>query len=293
METYENILVVIEEQNFVSKAIYRAINLVKRSKGKLNILLLKNNSTLNRFSHYLTLKGKSNINGKLKGKTTSLQKLILKLKGDGINVADKLITCDHYSGILREASGNGIDTVILAASKRDFWDTYQLNTIDSYLIGHCPYPLMIIKDHDWQPGGNILSAVEVFNNNPEHHELTIKVLEESEHFSQLIGGNCHIVDCYYGEDSDMYLESSKSECNKDYHLSMMKEYCSNYHLPFESAHLSQELPENAITQLSAEIDSELIILGDCGHRNLLNTFSVHVSEEVLNKVNCDLLVLKP
>ena len=33
MEAYENILVVIEEQNFVTKAIDRAINLAQRPRG--------------------------------------------------------------------------------------------------------------------------------------------------------------------------------------------------------------------------------------------------------------------
>ena len=74
---------------------------------------------------------------------------------------------------------------------------------------------------------------------------------------------------------------------------MMKQLCHDYHLPNENVHLCIDLPENAISNLSTELDSELVILGDCGHRGLLSTLSTHVSEEVLNNVNCDLLVLKP
>lgn len=182
---------------------------------------------------------------------------------------------------------------MLAASNHDFWNTYQVNSIDSYLIGCCPFPLFIIKDHQWQTDGNILSAIEVFNSNSEHQQLTKKVLEESAHVSQLLHGNCHTLDCYFGENIDMYFEFSQEQSNRDNHMSMMKKHCSNYHLSFEKLHLSQDLPEDAITQLSTSIDSELVILGDCGHRSLLNIFSVHVAEEVLNNMNCDLLILKP
>jgi len=91
----------------------------------------------------------------------------------------------------------------------------------------------------------------------------------------------------------MYFNVEHVETNQNKHLSMMKQHCHNYHLSDENIHLSLELPENAISQISTEIDSELIILGDCGHRGLLSKLSTHVSEEVLNKVNCDLLVLKP
>lgn len=293
METYENILVVIEEQNFVTKAIYRAINLAQRSHGKINILLLKNNSTLSRFTNYITHKGLQELNSTLNGKKSVLIKLIDKLKVNGINISSKLITSSNYSTVLQEAEDNSIDTVILAASSHNFWNAYQVTPIDFYLIGHCPYPLLIIKDHEWETEGRILSAVEVFNNKSEHQQLTKKVLEETEHFSQLLGGDCHTLDCYFGEDSNMRFELSHAKSNKENHLSMMKKHCQHYHLPFEKCHLSLELPENAITQLSAEIDPELIIIGDCGHRGLLNKFSVHVSEEVLNNINCDLLILKP
>jgi len=293
MEAYENILVVIEEENFVTKAIDRAINLAQRSHGKVNVLLVNNNSAISRFNQYIAHHSKRKLSASLNSKGSVLQKLMQKLKMSKVNIATKLITCNAYSDILKEAKEHNIDTVILAASIHDFWKTYQITPIDSYLIGHCPYPLLIIKDHDWQPAGNIISAVEVSNDKPEHHQLTKKVLEESENFSQLLGGNCHTLDCYFGEDNNMYLKPVSVQSNRDFHLSLMKEHCQHYHLSFERAHFSLDLPENAITELSAEIDPELVILGDCGHRSLLNKFSVHVSEEVLNNVNCDLLILKP
>lgn len=293
MESYENILVVIEEQNFVTKAVYKAVNLVQRSNGKVKVLLFNNISTIGQFSNYITRNGKGELNATLNGKISVLQKLINKLKRDGVNISTKLITCNHYSAILALAEENIIDTVLLAASNHNFWGTYQMNPMDSYLIGHCPYPLLIIQDHEWQTEGNILSAVEVSNSKSEHQQLTKKVLEESEHFSQLLEGNCHTLDCYFGENINMYFEFSQEESNKNCHLSMMKKYCHNYHLSFDKVHLSQELPEDAITHISTEIDSELVILGDCGHRSLLDKFSVHVSDVVLNNVNCDLLILKP
>ena len=57
--------------------------------------------------------------------------------------------------------------------------------------------------------------------------------------------------------------------------------------------MSAELPEHGIVNIAREIDSQIIILGDCGHRSILDTLSTHVSVEVLNNANCDLLVLKP
>ncbi len=51
MEAYENILVVIDENNFVTKAIYKAVNLIKRTHGQMSILLMEHHSRISRFSN--------------------------------------------------------------------------------------------------------------------------------------------------------------------------------------------------------------------------------------------------
>jgi nucleotide-binding universal stress UspA family protein len=219
--------------------------------------------------------------------------MIKKLARNSVDIEPELITCTSYNDILNEANNNNIDTVIVAASQQNSAVAQLKKPIELFLMGKCPTPLLIVKDHNWEPGGHILSAIELFNDNPEHQMLTKKVLEESEHFIQLLKGECHTVDCYFGESVDVSFNAIPSEKNQDIHLSKMKQHCHDYHLPYENVHLSLELPENAISTLAAEIDSELVILGDCGHRGLFSKLSTHVSEEVLNKVNCDLLVLKP
>tara|TARA_R110001583_G_C5618073_1_gene406020 strand:+ start:877 stop:1566 length:690 start_codon:yes stop_codon:yes gene_type:complete len=225
--------------------------------------------------------------------TRYYQKISKKLAKKGIDVAPELLTCTSYNSILSEANSKNSDTVIVAASRHDVGLSYHYYPVDLFLIGKCPTPVLIVKDHNWEPRGHILSAVELFNDNPEHQILTKKILEESEHFTQLLNGDCHTVDCYFDESIGMSFNFKHCEKNQDIHLSKMKQHCYDYHLPYEKVHLSLELPENAISHLATEIDSELIILGDCGHRGFLSKLSTHVSEEVLSKVNCDLLILKP
>ena len=293
MESYKNILVVVEEQNFVTKAIARATTLAGYTNGKVIILLLKNNNFVSRLSTLSKNKQKPKTTPPVRSKDELLQHMIIKLAQKGINVNPELLSCYSYADILKEAQNKDTDTIVVSASKHNFWFKYQTPPVDEYLIGISPYPLLIVKEHTWHKDGHILSAVELFNNKVEHQKLTEKVLEESEHFVQLLGGDCHMVDCYYGEKEDMSFNYIQTETNQDIHLSIMKKYCHDHHLQEDNIHLSLELPENAIKQLSIEVDSELVIVGDCGHRGLLSKFSTHVSEEVLNNINCDLLVLKP
>ena len=293
METYKNILVVIDGKNFVTKAISRAVNLIKQTHGRISILLLEDNSAIHRFTNLINGNNKYTAEVSFKNKSVQLRSIIKKLAKKGIDIAPELLTCTSYNSILSETNNKHIDTVIVAASSHDSGIGYLHYSIDFFLIGKCSTPLLIVKDHDWEPGGHILSAVELFNENPEHQMLTKKVLEESEHFTQLLDVDCYTVDCYFGESMDISFNFEPCEKNQDIHLSEMKQHCHDYHLPYENVHLSLELPEDAISHIAAEIDSELVILGDCGHRGFFSKLSAHVSEEVLNKVNCDLLILKP
>jgi len=293
MEAYKNILVVIDEKNFVTKAIYRAVKLIKQTGGRMSILLLDDNSAIHRFSNLMNGNYKYTAEVSFKNKSVQLRSIIKKLAKRGVDIDPELLTCTSYHSILSITNSKHIDTVIVAASSHNSGFRYLHYPVDFFLIGQCPTPLLIVKDHNWEPEGHILSAVELFNDNPEHQMLTKKVLEESEHFTQLLNGDCHTVDCYFGESVDVSFNFEPFEKNQDIHLSMMKQHCHDYHLSYENVHLSLELPENAISLIATEVDSELVIIGDCGHRGFLSKLSAHVSEEVLNKVNCDLLILKP
>ncbi|MCW8833204.1 MAG: universal stress protein [Colwellia sp.] len=293
MQAYEHILVVIDEQNFVTKAISKAVNLIDRTHGQISLSLLESPSVINRIFPFLNTEHMHKTEALIEEKTAKLQLLIKELSAKGVAINPELFTCKSHSNILTLVNEKNIDTVFIAASNHNLVKGYHPRDVISYLIGQCHAPLFIVTDHKWAPSGHILSAVELCTEKPEHQMLTKKVLEESEHLTQLLNGDCHTVDCYFGESIDMSFKITNTERNQDIHLSLMKKHCHDYHLPYENVHLSLELPERAIEHLSKEIDSELIILGDCGHRGLLSTLSTHVSEEVLNHVNCDLLVLKP
>lgn len=291
METYQNILVVIDENDFGTKAISRAVSLIERTHGRMSILLMEHHSKLSRFSNLFN--GNKRIKITNQGKKVRLRSIINKLTKKRVKVNPELLTCDSCEDVLEEASRKNIDTIVVAASNHEYGFSFHNNSIDSLLLGNSPTSLLIVKDHNWQPNGHILSAIELLSEAQEHQILTKKVLEESEHLTKLLNGDCHMVDCYYGEYVDMSFKPTQVETNKDTHRVLMEKYCHDYHLPIENIHMSPELPEHAIIHIAKEIDSELIILGDCGHRGFLDTLSTHVSVEVLSQVNCDLLVLKP
>jgi len=174
METYQNILVVIDEQNFVTKAISRAVNLIKRTHGRMNILLLENNSEINRFSHLFRGSFKHSEHNSFTKKISELQLIINSLLKNKVNIEPDLLTCNSYNEILTNADNKSIDTVVLAASSHDFGIGYHNKQLDSFLIGRCPIPVLVVKDHNWELDGHILSAVELFNDDPEHQTLTKK-----------------------------------------------------------------------------------------------------------------------
>lgn len=57
--------------------------------------------------------------------------------------------------------------------------------------------------------------------------------------------------------------------------------------------VEQGLPEEVIPKIVDELDAGLVILGTTGRTGLSAVFIGNTAEHVIDKINCDVLALKP
>jgi hypothetical protein len=89
----------------------------------------------------------------------------------------------------------------------------------------------VVKDHAWQLGGHILSLVEPCAEDQDHKALNETVLQTTEHFTRLLKGDCHLIDCYYGETASLsFHQATSPETDREYHMQQMSLCSSRYHL---------------------------------------------------------------
>ena len=250
--------------------------------------------------------GDAQLNGEHKPCTVEkkrqcIDEFIKSTSRTGISISRASISCHSSDDVFQFCRDYNVDAVIIAASRHSLWNWLTIKPIDVRLVRESVQPVVVVKDHLWQPGGRILSFVEPCTDDQEHKELNETVLKTTEHFTQLLDGDCHLIDCYYGETPSISFHQPISlETDELYHLKQMSLCSSRYRLlpdninsSRDHLHVAKALPEDAIESLSKQMDSELVIVGDMGHSNLLSNMCGNVAEQVIDRIGCDLLVVKP
>lgn len=303
MDSYQRLLVVVDEHDFSLKAVSRAVYLASKTHAAIIVMMLEHSHFVNRLVDTFEAdasKGQAQPLTKER-KLSCLNAFISQAAQSGLTISKASITCHCSDDVLQFCDDFKVDAVILAASRHTLWNWLTIKPLDVRLIRESSRPVVVVKDHLWQPGGHILSLVEPCADDVTHKELNDAVLQTSEHFSQLLAGDCHLIDCYYGDTPSMSFHQVLTPANDEhYHLQQMSRYSNRYHLQPEGSgmsnhhlHLAKSLPEDAIESLAKEVDSELVIVGDTGNGNMFSNMCGHVGEQVIDRIQCDLLVVKP
>lgn len=298
MLSYQHILVVIEPEDTQFKALKRALEIEQKSNAKLTIFASIYSI---RENFFFALKGKRQ-QALIRDTEQKLTAVLLEHKRtDLINsikicwqrtpdraIAD-LILADHYDLVVKACSHK--------RSAKHLWFSH----CDWQLINQCSVPVLLVKDHPWQDYGHIISSLDIADRANSNQDLNKRLFAEGEHFSDSLKATHHIFDCYFEDDYSMALvdhdfyHHSQRQLIKSKHLNAVKAFV-NEHIESKQAHdihIIKGLPEDELPSAANQLDAELIIIGTHGSSGLLPYFVGHTCDHVLEKVACDLLVLKP
>lgn len=308
MDSYKRLLVVIDEHDFSFRGISRAAYMANKSRAHILVMLLEHSHFVTRLVetfHHSQASDPSNVGNlaqTISAKRHCLADFIQTVAQTGVAISPASTSCHCIDDVLQCCRDFQVDAVLISASTRQLWHWLAIKSLDVRLLKESPRPVVIVKDHAWQPGGRIVSLVEPCAEGGQK-SINEAVLQTTEHFTQLLKGDCHLLDCYYGDSPSIsFQQPVMPETDEQYHLCQLSLYSSRYHLlPNQSDrhvsashfHVTKALPEDAIAKLAKQVDSELVIVGDCGQSNLLSNMCGNIAEQVIDRIDCDLLVVKP
>ena len=80
---------------------------------------------------------------------------------------------------------------------------------------------------------------------------------------------------------------------RGHHLTAMKALRQKHGLDEEQTIVEQGLPEDIIPATAEKLNAAMVILGTTGRTGLSAVFIGNTAEHVIDKINCDVLALKP
>jgi universal stress protein E len=241
----------------------------------------------------------------IKDRLSQLEKLAKQARMKGIRVSTKVLVGTPFLEIIREVLHNHCDLVIKSAESKTTARQLLFGSTDLHLMRKCPCPAWIIKSSKRKLNARILAAVDPDPSNPEAEELNALIMDLAISLAMQEGSELHIVHAWkmYVKESYLNLPGSLRPQDaarmvreeRNLHIGRLDELLSNYDLETidHHVHLLKGDACQVISQLANKKRVELLIMGIVARTGIPGFLIGNTAEEVLRKVNCSVLAVKP
>lgn len=300
MEKYKNLLVVIDPSQESQKALARAVELARKNNAQITAFL-----SIFDFSYEMTTMLSSEERESMRGSVINsrsqwIHEIIESMDTQDLNINVKVVWHNRpFEAIIDQVDTFGYDLVIKGTHEHDKLKAVIFTPTDWHILRKCPCPVLLVKDHLWPENGNILAAINVGSDEEEHAALNNKITEEALNLAQIIHANANLVNSFPGTPVNIAIEIPEfnaAEYNdnvKNHHINSMQKHAQKFGIDEQHTFVKEGLPEDVIEAMAEELDAELVILGTVGRTGISAALIGNTAEHVIDRLNCDVLALKP
>ena len=169
---------------------------------------------------------------------------------------------------------------------------------DWQLIRNCPVPLWLTKDHEWTEVPTILASVDPTHEHDEYAELDVEILKETERLRSDFGGETHVFHAHQTMGAldtafDYVNTDGVDEAIRKDHENRVNGLLGDFEVSSDNVHIMAGDPADLLPELASELDASVVVMGAIARNPLKRLFIGSTSEEVMDKLPCDLMIVKP
>lgn len=298
MIEYKHILAVIDADRDNQPALARAIELANKTGARISAMLVVYD-----LSYDMTTMLSPDEREAMRDAVTNehAKWLATHLAELGYSEVDTVVEWNNrsYEAIIHHAVNSSADIVIKSTRPHDDLASVIFTPTDWHLLRKCPSPVLLVKDHGWPPGGQIIAAVNVGTEDEEHANLNDKITVIANDYANLLSGHVNLVNCYPSTPLNIAIEvpefdaSTYNDAVKNHHLKQMAMHAEKFHVEGDHCYVKEGLPEKVIPYIAKEIDAELVVIGTVGRVGLSAALIGNTAEHVIDELACDVLAIKP
>nr|WP_086940110.1 universal stress protein UspE [Thaumasiovibrio occultus] len=301
MGKFNNILVVVDPESDHQPALSRALHLASLCDDTQITLFL----AIYDFSYEMTSmlsadERQAMRHGVIQQREAWLNELVADYVEHGYRINLNVVWHNRpYESIVVEVITNHYDLVIKATHKHDTLGSIIFTPTDWHLLRKCPCPILLVKNQTWPSKSTIVGAVNLATENEEHDALNDKIVKQTKCFAEMLDSEALLLNAYPSTPVNITIElpefdpASYADAVRGHHLTSMKALRQQHGLPEEQTRVYEGLAEDIIPAVAKEENAELVIMGTTGRTGLSAIFIGNTAEHIIDKLDCDLLALKP
>lgn len=301
MAMYQNMLVAIDPDQDDQPALRRAVYLVKQNGGRIKAFL-----PIYDFSYEMTTllshdERMAMRQGVINQRAAWIHQQCRFYLEDGIPLEIKVVWHSRsYEAIIQEVLSCEHDLLLKMAHQHDRLESVIFTPTDWHLLRKCPCPVWMVKDQPWPKGAKALVAVNLANEDAYHDPLNIRLVQETLELAHNVDQTeVHLIGAYPVAPVNIAIElpdfdpSVYNNAVRGQYLIAMKALRQKFHINDECTHIDKGLPEEVIPNLAEQLQAGIVVLGTLGRTGISAAFIGNTAEHVIDRLKCDLLVLKP
>jgi universal stress protein E len=212
----------------------------------------------------------------------------------------------RHEAVTRRVLDVGAAMVVMRTHHHEWLARAMLSAADWQLIRVCPAPLLLVKGRDWPEHPRLLAAVDPSHRDDRHARLDHAILDLAERIATAIEGEGRVAHCVLGGAA---LESTAAlgmmpealgASTEDYARELLRQARAGVLALLEGRpdlaarlHLLEGRPEQELPRLAAELGIDVLLSGGISRSRVEQVFIGGTAERLLDRVDCDLLVVKP
>lgn len=303
MPEIRKILCVVDPTESSQPAMWRAGWLAERTDATLELLVCFYNQYISGHRFFDAPSLQRTRRELIDGYKDHLDKLAMPLRESGIKFETAAVW-DHplYEGIVRHACATGADIVIKDTHHHSVLDVSTLSNTDWSLIRTCPVPLWLVKPHDLPKRLRIVAAVDPLNEHDKPAALDDEIIATSKYIGTRIGADVHVFHAFDPRISipashgsvlvSMPFDEIEQQVRR-LHEDRFNELAEFHDLPKDQRHVVSGLPHQELPRLAENLNAALVVMGAVSRNRLKRIFLGATSERTLDRLPCDLLIVKP
>lgn len=302
MSIYTKILVVADINHEEQAALARAMLLAQKSSKISHVTLFL---SIYDFSYDMTSMLSSEDReamrqGVIKQRQLWLEKIAEPYLMEGVELEVKVVWHHRpYEAIIAEVFAGQHDLLIKGTRKHATLESVIFTPTDWHLLRKCPTPVLLVKNVEWPKSANIIASIHVGAESDTHRSLNDRIVERVLSVCERFEATPYLVTAYPRTPMTVSIElpefdpTAYTDAVKAHYSDAMEALRLRHGINKEHVIVEEGLPEEVISDVSKRLNAAMVILGTTGRSGLSAVFIGNTAEHVIDKIDCDVLALKP
>jgi universal stress protein E len=307
MVRLDRILAIVDPTSDVQPALDKARLLARRSGATLELFICDFDPSLSGRPLFDTAKLKELRVEFLDERTELLEALADEIRAEGLTV-ETHVHWDNplYLGVLRRVQESSPDLVVKDTHHHSVVRRALLTNTDWNLIRSCPAPLLLAKARDWPAQPRILAALDPEHSGDQPAALDHAILDAAGLLSGSLAGELHVVHAFLsavliaaltgaGAGALAFPAVSAGEVvvkERERVAAVIAGVVARHSVPDARIHLEQGSAVDVLQIVARSLPADVLVMGAVSRSRLQDMFVGSTAERVLDRLPCDVLVVK-